>query len=297
MIAEKNAGLRSLPVGLRHVVTIAGMVMLAAACAAPAPEPATPGGGGDLTAGSPCDGTGKSQISGLAGATAVDKLCSYQRSLIDDKRYYYEGPQQASIEPFFPGDAEAPSKSTKDGQNMVRVVFYTGLKVSSKDPGAVADVLRLQTHFPSEYKSAGFASDPDVTFTPNGADTVKFSGTGYNYVKPPKDGDKKIDYDGKLQLVSFGGAGVAVIDNMAKNNNSMLSEYKGILLILPEKDHVAVIGRTEQLLAAEQQSTEDVKARLKTRVVAAIKRDFENYKRSADAKKIMDEKRAKSGTK
>lgn len=280
-------------------IAFAALVGLATACSAPPPQPATPGtaGGGDLTAGSPCDSTGKGQISGLAGAAAVDRLCSFQRSLIDDKRYYYEGSQQASIEPFFPGDSEAPKSTSQNGQNMVRVVFYTGLKVNSKDPGAVADVLRLQTHFPSEYKSAGFTSDPDVTFTPNGADTVKFSGTGYKYVKPPKDGDKKIDYDGRLQLVSFGGAGVAVIDNMSQNNNSMLSEYKGLLLIIPEKDHIAVIGRTEQLLAAEQQTTEDVKAKLKTRVVAAIKRDFENYKRAADAKKIMDEKRAKSGTK
>jgi hypothetical protein len=284
--------------GDRRWLALIGILLSVLACAAPPPQPTNSAqGGSDAQSGSPCEDSGKSSIGGSAGATAIERLCSFQRALIDDKRFYYQGPDQGSVEPYFPGDSEAPKSNTQNGQNMVRVVFYTGLKVNSKDPGAVADVLRLQTHFPSEYKSAGFTSDADVTFTPSGTDNVGFASTSYNYLKPPKDGDKKIDYDGRLQFISFAGAGVAVVDNMSKNNNSMLSEYKGLLLIIPEKDHVAVIGRTEQLLAAEQQSVEDVKGKLKTRVFAAIKRDFENYKRAADAKRIMDDKRAKTGAK
>ncbi|MEY4632407.1 MAG: hypothetical protein RIQ81_2527 [Pseudomonadota bacterium] len=281
-------------------VGLCSVMLLAGACAAPAPQPAgNPQGGMDAESGSPCTEPGKSEIAKSAGASAIERLCSYQRSLIDDSKYFYNGPGGTKTAPLFPSSpAEEVGKLTEGAQNVARLVFYTGLKVASKDPQAVADVLRLQTHFPSEYKSNGFTAEADVTFTPSSPDLVKFSGTSYSYLKPAQGTDKRIEYQGRVEIFSFGGGGVAVVDKLVQNvNNSMLIQHNGLLLIIPDKDYVAVIGRTEQVLGAERQSLQQVQDKLALRVTAAVERDFLNYKRAADAKKVMDDKRSKSSGK
>ena len=275
-------------------------------CAAKPPE-AAPLTGGDAISGDPCLADKQARVV-LEGASAegLKSLCGYRTALVaNESKHVYRGTGEPGM--LFPGgdDKEKPvTQSEGTGGNTVRLIVYSGMLIPTTDNAAVADVIRLQTIFPTMFKEKGFAADERVTYTPSGQDNEKFAFTNYRFLKQALDGLKTLDYEGTVKIIDFGSGGYVVLDKLTRDANSGLKEYGGILLIYPLNGQTAVVGRSEQVLRIENQepstliserTSADAASKdgaVRASIKQSMQRDFKNYQMAAKAKEVMNEKRA-----
>lgn len=273
-------------------------------CAGKPPE-AAPLTGGDATSGDPCSPEKQARVvEAGASAEGLKSLCGYRSALLTEKKYVYSGTGEPGM--LFPADAkEAPvTQSDGTGGNAVRLTVYSGMLIPTTDNAAVADVIRLQTIFPTLFKEKGFSADDRVTYTPSGPDNEKFAFTNYRFLKQALDGLKTLDYEGTVKILDFGTGGYVVLDKLTRDANSGLKEYEGVLLIFPSADQTAVVGRSQQVLRVENQEASTLISEktaanptskdgaVRASIKQSMQRDFKNYQMAAKAKEVMNEKRA-----
>ncbi len=245
-----------------------------------------------------CADAAQKTIAGSAGAEAVRLLCGYKDSVSNSANaYFYDGGAE-TYAPYFYEDSGVSSaedklvQGTDGGGKLFTFSMYTGVLAAGQKPGDVADVIRLQAFFPTEFKQASFGTDPVVTYTPKNVVAKDFNKIDYGYYKESVGNERpKVDYSGSLTFIPFGQAGTAVVDKIVTENGGAMKSLTGVLLIYPRGNDTIVIGRSRQAVRGEQQDWAAVKKNVTADMNVQVKRDFANYAQSAKAATIMAGKR------
>lgn len=268
-------------------------------CASPPPEsaPISRTGGGDATvADSPCTPGGKAAlVSAGASSSGVEKLCGYQNTLVSSE-YVYKGTGDAKVlMQQIDGLGEEISPST-ESSTTAKLVSYSGLLVPSGDIAAIVDVMRMQSFFPTDFKSRNFEVDSLLTYSPAGQPAAGFNTTSYNFRKTGSDGLGDVHYDGTMRIVSFSDGSFAVVDKLDKKVSGSLEQYNGVVFYFSSGSGTAVIGRSEQTLQGQNQTGQTVATNVRSQIGKTLTRDFKNYSRAQEARQFMDGKRSSNGS-
>jgi hypothetical protein len=264
-------------------------------CAGKPPESSGPvvGGTGDAVVSSICADAAKQRIATASGAEAINFLCRYKDGVADTtKEYFYDGGAE-KYAPYFADNAEEKKIDSIDGdQKLYTFSMYTGVMAAGQKPADVAEVIRLQAFFPTDFKNGSFATDTEVKYSPKNVVAKDFNKLDYDYYKGPVGNERpKIDYSGSLTFFPFGQAGIAVVDKLVTEQGGAMKSLTGVLLIYPKGNDTIVIGRSLQAIRAAQQSWDAVQKNVTTDLDAQVKRDFANYAKSSAAAQIMAAKR------
>ena len=240
-----------------------------------------------------CADAAQKSVAVSSGADAVRLLCVYKDDISDSsKAHFYDGGAEPYAPYFADSGDEKLVQGTDGGGKLFTFSMYTGVMAPGQKPDDVADVIRLQAFFPTEFKQASFGTDPDVTFTPKNVVARDFNKIDYDYYKGPKGNERpKVEYSGSLTFIRFGQAGTAVVDKIVTENGGAMKALTGVLLIYPRGNDTVVIGRSWQAVRGEQQDWAAVKKNVTTDMDVQVKRDFANYAQSAKAATIMAGKR------
>ncbi len=279
----------------KQILVPVAFVVSLSACAGKPPESSGPmsGGGGDAVVSSICSDAAKQKISTASGPDAINFLCRYKDALTDTKKeYFYDG----GVEKYAPYFANSNDERLLEGidgvQKLHTFSMYTGVLAAGQKPADVADVIRLQAFYPTEFKNGSFATDTLVTYTPKNVVANDFNKIDYDYYKGAVGNERpKIDYSGSLTFFPFGQAGTAVVDKIVTERGGAMKSMTGVLLIYPDGNNTIVVGRSLQAIRAQQQVWDAVRQNVTTDLDNQVKRDFANYKNSALAAQIMAEKR------
>lgn len=280
---------------IHYRLAILAALLLQWSCASSPPEttPISRSGGSDATvADSPCSEAGIARlVAAGANKPGVELLCSYRKSLISsEKKYVYRGTGEANVlmrQIDSSGSEVLPKTETS---TTTKLVSYSGLLVSSADIAAIVDVIRFQAFFPTEFK-AQFEVDPLVTYSPAGQGSGNFASTSYNFKKTGSDGLGDVNYDGRLQVLSFGDGSYAVVDVLDRKVSGSLEQYNGVVLYFAYESNTAVVGRSEQSLLGQNQSAVTVAANVQAQIKKSIVIDYKNYARAQQARQFMETKR------
>jgi hypothetical protein len=273
----------------------AAVVISLSGCAGKPPESSgpVPGGEGDAVVSDICADAAKQKIATASGTEAINFLCRYKDGVADTtKEHFYDGGAE-KYAPYFADNTEERKIEGTDGdQKLYTFSMYTGVMAVGQKPADVAEVIRLQAFYPTEFKNGSFGTDTAVTYTPKNVVAKDFNKLDYDYYKGAVGNERpKIDYSGSLIFFPFGQAGIAVVDKLVTERGGAMKSLTGVLLIYPKGNDTIIIGRSLQAIRAAQQGWEAVKQNVKTDLDAQVKRDFSNYAKSSAAAQIMAAKR------
>ena len=265
-------------------------------CAGKPPESSGPvvGGSGDAcSVSSICADAAKQKIATASGAEAINFLCRYKDSVSDTTQvHFYDGGAEKYAPYFANKDEEKMIEGTDGDQKLYTFSMYTGVLAAGQKPADVAEVIRLQAFYPTEFKNGSFATDTEVKYSPKNVVANNFNKLDYDYYKGPVGNERpKIDYSGSLTFFPFGQAGIAVVDKLVTEQGGAMKSLTGVLLIYPKGNDTIVVGRSLQAIRAAQQSWDAVQKNVTTDLDAQVKRDFANYAKSSAAAQIMAAKR------
>ena len=276
---------------------VAAASLLMTACAG-SPPSAGPGPAGPATSSDAmnvsdiCAAAAQTKIASAGGdAKGIKILCQYRDSIADkDKSYFYDT-AGADYTPYFGNETlgDKYTQSTEGANKVYTFSMYTGVLAKGQKPADVADVIRLQLFYPTEFKSNGFKTDAAVTYSPKNVTPGNFSSLDYDYYKNAVGNERpKLDYSSKVTFFDFGSAGIAVVDNLtAERNGSGVKDLDGVVLIYAKGGDTYVVGRSGQTVRAQQQDYAAVEKSAKDTMKEQVQRDFDNYANAAKAASIM----------
>lgn len=282
---------------------LAGTLVVAALCVTGCAGSPPQAGAGPASGGSNdavnvtdiCSTAAQSKIGAAGDAAGIKLLCQYRDGVADQNKAYFYDTAGADYSPYFGNkDIGDDFVASTEGTNKVySFSMYTGVLAKGQKPADVADVIRLQLFYPTEFKNAGFKTDSAVTYTPKAVTPGNFSNLEYDYYKNAVGNERpKLDYSGKVTFINFGAAGIAVVDKLtAERNGSGVKGLDGVVLIYPKGADTYVVGRSSQTVRAQQQSYDQVKSGASTTMKEQVQRDFDNYANAAKAAQIMSGKK------
>lgn len=257
----------------------------------PAAGPAGAAGSGDaMSVSDICSAAAQARVATAGDPNGISQICKYRNGVADPNRNFFYDTAGADYSPYF-GDAlgEQVTPSTEGANKVYAFSMYTGVLAKGQKPADVADVIRLQLFYPTEFKNASFKTDTGVTYTPKGTTPGNFATLEYDYYKNAVGNERpKLDYSSKVTFFDFGAAGIVVVDKLsAERNGSGVKGMDGVVLIYPKDGDTYVVGRSSQTVRAQNQSYEQVQRSVSTTMKEQVQRDFDNYARAVEAARMM----------
>ncbi len=273
---------------------VAASLSLVGCAGSPPPAgagPAAAGTSGDaINVSDICSQAAQTRVAAAASPDSIKTICSLKDSVADASRNFFYDTAGADYSPYY-GDArgEEVLRTTEGSNKVYGFSIYTGVLAKGQKPADVVDVIRLQLFYPTEFKNGGFKTDSLVTYTPKGVTPGNFSNIEYDYYKNAVGNERpKLDYSSKVTIYDFGAAGLVVVDKLtAERNGSGLKNVEGVLLVYPKNGDTYVVGRSYQVVRAQNQTYDQVKSGVNATMKEQVQRDFDNYANATKAAQVM----------